>query len=251
MQTSSLVQLFSKTQIVFICFGVLAQLSFFDTLRYFFERGVWGYPRLGWVIPQKMVDVGLFELNSTVVLTLHAATSFLLYWAIICQLTVMLFVRPSAAKKRFHRFFGRTIAFVCLPIFVLLALLLNSQMIRSPANQLLFGVIPLLVIWGFTKAIVAARARDQTRHFDAVYLILMCLNAAAITRLCVGMLYGLGLSTTFLMQNQEPAAIGAILRTLLLILILGGSYLSCGRLAANYKPVLLLSVVWGVAIWLA
>ena len=92
---------------------------------------------------------------------------------------------------------------------------------------------------------------DQTRHLDAVYLILMYLNAAAITRLCMAMVYGLGLSTTFLMQNHEPAAIGAILRTLLLIFILGSSYLSCGRFTANHKPVLLLSLAWSVAIWLA
>lgn len=245
------VHLFSKTQIFFICLGVLAQCSFFDTLRYFFERGVWGYPRLGWVIPQKMVHFGLFELNSTVVLTVHAATSFLLYWAVLCQLAVMLFVRTSAAKKRFHRFFGRTIAYICVPIFALFAFVLNLQMIHSSANQLLFGVIVLLVIWGFAQAIQAARSHELTRHLDAVYLILMCLNAAAITRLCMGMLYGLGLSTTFLMQNQEPAAIGAILRTLLLILILGGSYLSCDRLGANYKPLLFLSLVWGAALWIA
>ena len=251
MQTPHLVQLFSKTQIFFICLGVLAQGSFFDTLRYFFERGVWGYPRLGWVIPQKQIQFGLFELNSTTVLTLHGATSFLLYATVICQLAVMLFLRPSAAKIRFHRFFGRTLAFVGVPIFALFALILNSQMIHSSANQLLFGVIVMLIIWGFTQAILAARAHDQTRHLDAVYLILMCLNAAAITRLCMGMLHGLGLSTTFLMQHQEPAAIGAILRTLLLILILGGSYLSCGRLQANYKPVLFLSVVLGAGIWLA
>lgn len=244
-------QLFSKTQIFFICLGVLAQCSFFATLWYFFERGVWGYPRLGWVIPQKMVRFGLFELNSTVVLTLHAATSFLLYWAVHCQLAVMLFVRPSATKKRFHRLFGRTIAFAGLPTFVLFALVLNFQMIQSSANQLLFGVIVLLIIWGFALAIQAARRHELTRHLDAVYLILMCLNAAAITRLCMGMLHGLGLSTTFLMQNQEPAAIGAILRTLLLILILGGSYLSCDRLSVNYKPLLFLSLVLGVALWIA
>jgi len=249
--TTNIFQLFSKTQIFFICLGVLAQVSFFDTLRYFFERGVWGYPRLGWVIPQKIVDFGFFELSSTVVITMHAATSFLLYAAVLCQLAVMLFVRPSAAKLRFHRLFGRTIAFVCLPIFAFFALVLNSQMIHSTANQLLFGVIPVLVTWGFVQAILAARNRDQIRHVDAVYLIIMCLNDAAITRLCVGLLYGLGLSTTFLMQNQEPAAIGAILRTFLLILILVGSYLSCHRLKANYKPIVGLSIVWIVALWIA
>jgi hypothetical protein len=251
MHTPRIVQLFSKTQIFFICLGVLAQVSFFDTLRYFFERGVWGYPRLGWVIPQKQIQFGLFELNSTTVLTLHGVTSFLLYAAVICQLAVMLFVHPSAAKTRFHRFFGRIVAFVGVPIFALFALILSSQMIYSSPNQLLFGVIVVLVVWGFVQAILAARAHDQIRHLDAVYLILMCLNAAAITRLCMGMLHGLGLSTTFLMQNQEPAAIGAILRTLILLLILAGSYLSCNRLKANYKPLLFLSLVWGVAIWLA
>jgi len=249
--TTRVFQLFSKTQIFFICFGLVAQLSFFDTLRYYFERGVWGYPRLGWVIPEKVVTFGLFELSSIAVITLHAATSFLLYAAMIGQLGIMLFVRPSDAKTRFHRLFGRTIAFVLLPIFALFALVLNSQMIQSTANQLLFGMIPALVTWGFVQAIFAARHHEQTRHLDAIYLIIICLNAAAITRLCMGMLYGMGLSTTFLMQNHEPAAIGAILRTFLLILILSGSYLSCDRFKDNYKPILFLSVVWGVAIWLA
>ena len=249
--TTLIFQLFSKTQIFFICFGLLAQVSFFDTLRYFFERGVWGYPILGWVIPEKVVTFGFFELSSIAVITLHAASSFLLYFAVLGQLGVMLFVRPSAAKLRFHRLFGRTIAFVLLPIFAFFALVLNSQMIQSTANQLLFGVIPVLITWGFVQAIVAARAHDQTRHLDAIYLIIICLNAAAITRLCVGMLYGMGLSTTFLMQNQEPAAIGAILRTFLLIAILIGSYLSCHRLKANYKPVLFLSIALIIALWLA
>ncbi len=244
-------QLFSKTQIFFICFGLVAQLSFFDTLRYYFERGVWGYPRLGWVIPEKVVTFGFFELNSIVVITLHAASSFLLYFAVLGQLSVMIFMRPSDVKILFHRLFGRTIAFVLLPIFAFFALILNSQMIQSSANQILFGVIPVLITWGFAQAIFAARSHDQTRHLDAIYLIIICLNAAAITRLCVGMLYGMGLSTTFLMQNQEPAAIGAILRTFLLIAILIGSYLSCERFKANYKPILFLSIVWGVALWLA
>ncbi|MBZ1351001.1 DUF2306 domain-containing protein [Alcaligenaceae bacterium LF4-65] len=248
---TNIIQLFSKTQIFFICLGVLAQISFFDTLRYFFERGVWGYPKLGWLIPQKIVHLGFFEVNSTTVITLHAATSFLLYGGVLCQLGIMLFVRPSPAKARFHKLFGRTLAFVCLPIFALFALILNSQMIQSPANQLLFGVIPLLVLWGFIQAICAARSHDQTRHIDAVYLILMCLNAAAITRLCVGLLYAAGLSTTFLMQNQEPAVIGPIFRTVLLILILSASYLSCDRFKANYKPILLLGTFLGVAIWVA
>ena len=124
-------------------------------------------------------------------------------------------------------------------------------MIHSSANQILFGVIVLLIIWGFGLAIHAALKHDQTGHLDAVYLILMCLNAAAITRLCMGLLYAAGLSTTFLLPNHQPAAIGAILRTLLLILILVCSYLSCGRLKANYKPLLFLSIVWGVALWIA
>jgi hypothetical protein len=249
--TTRIFQLFSKTQIFFICLGLLAQLSFFDTLRYFFERGVWGYPRLGWVIPEKVVTFGLFELSSIAVITLHAASSFLLYFAVLGQLGVMLFVRPSAAKLRFHRLFGRTIAFALLPIFAFFALILNTQMIQSTANQLLFGVIPVLITWGFAQAIFAARAHDQARHLDAIYLIIICLNAAAITRLCMGMLYGIGLSTTFLMQNQEPAAIGAILRTFLLIAILIGSYLSCERFKANYKPILFLSIALIVALWLA
>lgn len=249
--TTRVFQLFSKTQVFFIVLGLVAQLSFFDTLRYYFERGVWGYPRLGWVIPEKVVTFGFVELSSIVVITLHAATSFLLYAAMFGQLGVMLLMRPSDAKMRFHRLFGRTIAFALLPIFALFALVLNSQMIQSSTNQLLFGVIPALVTWGFVQAIFAARQHEQTRHLDAIYLIIMCLNAAAITRLCMGMLYGMGLSTTFLMQNHEPAAIGAILRTFLLIVILSGSYLSCDRLKDNYKPILFLSIVWGVAIWLA
>ncbi len=258
-------KIFSKTQTFFICFGIVAQLSFVESIRYFLDRGAWGYPRLGWVIPNRGLDLGLFELSSNLMLSLHAITSFALYAAILAQLGIMLYWNPSVnpsvkhsespslvastSKIKFHRLFGRTIICVLLTLFVVIALILNAQLIHRLTNQILFGVIPVMVTYGLIKAVHAIRHRDQTSHIDAIFLVIMCLNAAPITRLCMGLFYAAGIPTTFLMQNHEPTVLGAIVRTFLIILILFFSYLSCDRLKRNVQPIVFLAAVLGVAIW--
>lgn len=262
-----MLKIFSKTQTFFICFGLLAQLSFVETIRYFLDRGAWGYPRLGWVIPNKLLNLGFFELSSNFMLSLHAITSFALYAAIIAQLGLMIYLSPSVNpsvnaslslpltsltnKIKFHRLFGRTIICVLLPLFVVIALILNAQLITRLTNQILFGVIPVMVVYGMIKAVHAIQNRDQASHIDAIFLVIMCLNAAPITRLSMGALYAAGFPSTFLMQNHEPNVIGAIVRTFLIILILFFSYLSCGRLKHNVQPIIFLTAVLGGAIWVA
>jgi len=244
---------------------MLAQLSFVETIRYFLDRGAWGYPRIGWIIPNRVLNLGLFELSSNLMLSLHAITSFALYAAILVQLGIMVYVNPSvnpsvdhsvlpaltpsSNKVKFHRLFGRTIICVLLPLFVAIALILNAQLISRLTNQILFGVIPVMVVYGLIKAVHAIRHQDQASHIDAIFLVIMCLNAAPITRLCMGVFYAAGFPTTFLMQNHEPTVLGAIVRTFLIILILFFSYLSCGRLKRNYQPIVFLAAVLGVAIW--
>ena len=269
--------IFSRTQTFFICFGIVAQLSFVESIRYFLDRGAWGYPRLGWVIPNRVLDLGLFELSSNLMISLHAITSFALYGAVLVQLGIMIYVRPSVSstcsptssqavspafssavspalhtatnKIKFHRLLGRTIIFVLLPLFVVFALILNVQLIHRLTNQILFGVIPVMVTYGFVKALHAIRHRDQASHIDAIFLVIMCLNAAPITRLCVGVFYAAGFPSTFLMQNHEPTVLGAVVRTFLIILILFFSYLSCERLKRNVQPIVFLAAVLGVALW--
>jgi hypothetical protein len=242
------VPLFTKTQIFFIWFGILAQVSYFESIRYFFQRQVWGYPRLGWVIPNEIVKFGGFEVNSNSLLTLHVATSVMLYGALLIQLCLMLFVPNSPHKLRAHRTLGFTIVGVLLPVFVFLALIVDLILIKNPTNQILFAVIPVMITYGFFKVVHGIRASDTARHIDGIFLILLCLNAAAITRLSVGMLYVSGFPVSFLFENHEPIAFAAITRTVLLIVILALGFSSSNRLIMNKNPLLFLALVLGVSV---
>lgn len=244
------VRFFTKAQISFIWFGILAQFSYFESIRYFFQRKVWGYPRLGWVIPNEIVNVAGLDVNSNSLLTLHVATSLLLYAAMLLQLCLMLLVPNSPLKLRAHRTLGVTIVGVLLPVFVFLALVVDLILIKNPTNQILFGVIPAMITYGFFKVVLGIRASDTARHIDGIFLILilMCLNAAAITRLVVGMLYVSGFPVSFLFENHEPIAFAAITRTILLILILAIGFSSSNRLIINKYPLLFLALVLGASV---
>jgi hypothetical protein len=244
-------KVFTRTQIVFLCFGLLSQLTFFPTIQYYLERGVWGYPRLSWVIANQSIPVLWFEISSNALLSTHVVSSYALYAALLLQLGLMLWGKRSAQTIKFHRTLGTSIICVLLPVFVFCALMLDVHLIKNPVNQILFAVIPAMITFGLLKALHTIRAGNKTGHVDAIFLVLICINAASITRLVMGMLYLAGIPVTFLFYNHEPTILAAIIRTFLVILMLMISYYTCGRFKQNMFPMLMLSIVLGLAIWIA
>ena len=123
-------------------------------------------------------------------------------------------------------------------------------MARNPANQLLFGIIPVLVCYGMLAGFFGIRAERKVRHIDGMFLAVIMLNAAPTVRIVTGILYASGVPIGSLIVDQEANPAVSIVRTIIILAILAASYLSCGRLKQNRIPLYLLAAVVPCAVWL-
>ena len=244
-------RIFSRTQVFFICFGVLSHLSIYFTVANFFNTGKWGYPRLGWIIPERAISIAGFQFSSNTLLSYHVLSSYCLYFGLLAQLCLMGIVRRTGLTIHVHRVIGSVLLLVALPAFVVFAATLDMTMARNPANRLLFGIIPVLVCYGMLAGFSGIRAGRRIQHIDGMFLAVILLNAAPTIRILTGILYASGVPIGWLIVDQEANPALAIARTILILAILAASYLSCGRLKQNRIPLYLLAAVVPCAVWLS
>ena len=242
--------IFSRTQVFFICFGALSHLTIFFTVANFFNTGNWGYPRLNWVIADRVISIAGFRFSSNTLLSYHVLSSYCLYFGLLAQLCLMGIVRRTGLPIRVHRVIGGALLLVALPAFVVFAATLDMTMARNPANQLLFGIIPVLVCYGMLAGFFGIRAERKVRHIDGMFLAVIMLNAAPTVRIVTGILYASGVPIGSLIVDQEANPAVSIVRTIIILAILAASYLSCGRLKQNRIPLYLLAAVVPCAVWL-
>ncbi len=244
-------RIFSRTQVFFICFGALSHVTIFFTVANFFNTGNWGYPRLNWVIADRAISLGGFQVSSNTLLSYHVLSSYCLYFGLLAQLCLMGIVHRTELTIRIHRVLGGALLLVALPAFVVFAATLDMTMARNPANQLLFGIIPVLVCYGMLAGFFGIRAGRKIRHIDGMFLAVIMLNAAPTVRIVTGILYASGVPIGRLIVDQEANPTVAIVRTIIILAILVASYLSCGRLKQNRIPLYLLAAVVPCAAWLS
>ena len=244
-------RIFSRTQVFFICFGALSHVTIFFTVANFFNTGNWGYPRLNWVIADRAISLGGFQVSSNTLLSYHVLSSYCLYFGLLAQLCLMGIVHRTELTIRIHRVLGGALLLVALPAFVVFAATLDMTMARNPANQLLFGIIPVLVCYGMLAGFFGIRAGRKIRHIDGMFLAVIMLNAAPTVRIVTGILYASGVPIGRLIVYQEANPTVAIVRTIIILAILVASYLSCGRLKQNRIPLYLLAAVVPCAAWLS
>ena len=244
-------RIFSRTQVFFICFGALSHVTIFFTVANFFNTGNWGYPRLNWVITDRAISLGGFQVSSNTLLSYHVLSSYCLYFGLLAQLCLMGIVHRTELTIRIHRVIGGALLLIALPAFVVFAATLDMTMARNSANQLLFGIIPVLVCYGMLAGFFGIRAGRKIRHIDGMFLAVILLNAAPTIRILTGILYASGVPIGWLIVDQEANPALAIARTILILAILAASYLSCGRLKQNRIPLYLLAAVVPCAVWLS
>lgn len=235
-------KIFSSTQIFFIFFGIIAQLSFVETIKNYLNTGNWGYPRLGWTITNRIISLGWIEISSNSIITYHLIASYSLYLSLLLQLCIMLFFRRSAIKLYVHRSLGIIITLILLPIFLCASLTLDIFIIKNLTNKILIGIIPIMILYSVVTSVLAIQSSNKKAHVDGIYTTLILLNAASIFRLLIGVAFISGVPIDLLFTNNEPNHIAAIIRTLLVIGVLTVSFYSCNRLKQNRFTLITLSV---------
>ncbi len=227
------INIFSRTQLFFIGFGIFAQLSFVETIKNYLKTGNWGYPRLGWTITNRIISFGWFDLSSNSIITYHLMASYGLYLSLLLQIYIMLFFKYSKIKRYLHKTLGFIIVFLILPIFLCCSLSLDILLIKNLTNKILIGIIPILIFSSLVKSVLSIQSGNKNAHVDGIFTALILLNAASVFRLLIGALFIAGVPTGLLFTDNEPNHIAAIARTLLVIAILIISFYSCNRLKQN------------------
>ena len=238
-------RIFSNTQIFFICFGLLSHLIIFVTIFNFSQTGYWGSTRLNWIITNRLLDLGLFQISSNTLISIHVLTSYCLYFGLLLQICLMSFAPRKQITIALHRAIGSIIVCLALPAFVVPALLLQTYLIKNPLSQVLFSVIPLIVCYGLVSAVCAIRSGNAAKHVDGVFVAVILLNAPSIFRIATAALYLTGTPVDLLIIDNEPNPLLAMIRTVIIIVILTISFISTGRLRQNWIPILLLAAALG------
>ena len=211
----------------------------------FSQTGHWGSARLNWIIANRLLDLGLFQISSNALIGVHVLTSYCLYFGLLLQICLMSFAPRKKVTITLHRAIGLTVVCLALPAFVVPALLLQTYLINNPLNHVLFSVIPLIVCYGLASAVCAIRSGNAAKHVDGVFVAVILLNAPPIFRIATAALYLTGSPADMLIIDNEPNPLLAMIRTVIIIFILTISFISTGRLRQNWVPVLLLAAVLG------
>lgn len=233
----NLLRILTRTQVFVIALGIIAQLSFVATIKHYLITGNWGYPRIGWIIPNQVISFGWLHIPSDALITYHLISGYCLYLGLLFQFCLMLFLKRNIAIIRIHRALGALIIFLALPFFLILSLALAGFLIHNPINKLLFAIIPMLIAYGLVKGFLAAQHDKKECHVDGMFLALVLMNTASVFRILIGILFLIGIPTQYLFSNGEPNHIAALGRTILMILILIIGFKSSGRLTKNKLPI--------------
>jgi hypothetical protein len=236
------INIFSGTQLFFIGFGILAQLSFVETIKNYLKTGNWGYPRFGWTITNQIISIGWFDISSNSIITYHLMASYGLYLGLLLQICIMMFLKDSKNKLYIHKSLGFILVFIVLPIFLCFSLALDIFLIKNLTNKILMGIIPIMIFCSIVKSVLSIQYGNKNAHVDGIFTVLILLNAASVFRLLIGVLFIAGVPVEILFANNEPNHIAAIARTLLVIAILTISFHSCNRLKQNRFTIISLTI---------
>ena len=74
----------------------------------FSQTGHWGSARLNWIIANRLLDLGLFQISSNALIGVHVLTSYCLYFGLLLQICLMSFAPRKKVTITLHRAIGLT-----------------------------------------------------------------------------------------------------------------------------------------------
>lgn len=231
----------SRTQFVLVCVAFGSNLIFIPSVSYFVKDGTWGGGSAATQLPDPEVSILGMTVSSYTLITCHAAAALVLAAAFFSQFILARRGVRSARLVAAHRAIGPIILCTLLPLFVIFALSLSLWVISTPFNTVMFTVLPVMIVYGVVRALVGLRRGDRDLHADSMFLAFLLLESAPIYRIVMIVFERLGGQA--LAPNGEPVDAGALIRTVVVLLLLAWGYWSCGRLRRNLLPLALIGLV--------
>lgn len=227
----------NSVQKAFIFFGLAAHVIFIPTIQGYLTAGQWGSPRVGWIIPNRVFDIHGLMVHADAIITAHAISVYFLLILMLAQFGIMVYAKRSSTLISIHRVIGTITFCVALPIFCLFAGTLTAYSIQTPFNKVLFGILPVLIFYAMCKGVYEIRKGNLLLHADAMFLAFTLLNAGPIYRIAAAILLFVTHEPFSTSITKDPNDSGAILRTLIVLMMLVVSYYSSGRLRKNVFPI--------------
>ena len=230
----------NSVQKFLIFFGIASQFIFIPTIRNYFATGEWGSPKTGWSIPDRLFDIHGFMVYADSLITAHALSVYFLLILMLAQFGMMVYAKRTPQIISTHRIIGITTFCLALPIFCLFAGTTVAYSIQTPFNKVLFGILPVLIFYAMCKGVYEIRKGNLLLHADAMFLAFTLLNAGPIYRLAAGILFLTTHEPLSTSSTGDPNDSGALLRTIIVLIMLIISYYSSGRLKKNIFPIAVL-----------
>jgi hypothetical protein len=238
----------SRTQFRLICFAFVANLVFIPSISTHVLHGTWGGHSAMNHLPDSVVSLLGFSIESYTLIAWHAAAALTLATAMFAQFVLAHREVRSERAVAVHRTLGPLILCTLLPAFVLFALSLSLGAIHTPFNHVMFTVLPVMILYAIFRALVGLRRGDRVLHADSMFLAFMLLESAPVYRIV--MFFFLWLGGPLLAPNGEPIDGGALFRTLIVLGLLTFGYWSAGRLRRNLLPLVLIGSVLALSLML-
>ena len=230
----------NSVQKAFIFFGLASHFIFTPTIRNYLATGEWGSPKTGWTIPDRLFDIHGFMVHADTLITAHALSVYFLLILMVAQFGMMVYAKRTPQIISIHRIIGTTAFCLALPIFCLFAGTAAAYSIQTPFNKVLFGILPVLIFYAMCKGVYEIRKGNLLLHADAMFLAFTLLNAGPIYRLAAAILYLTTHEPLSTSVTRDPNDSGALLRTIIVLIMLIVSYYSSGRLRKNIFPIAVL-----------
>ena len=236
----------SRTQFRLICFAFIANLVFIPSISTHVMQGTWGGHSAMNHLPDSMVSLLGFSVESYTLIAWHAAAALALAAAMFAQFVLAHREVRSARAVAVHRVLGPLILVTLLPVFLFFALALSLAVIHTPFNHVMFTVLPVMILYAVVRALIGLRRGDRVLHADSMFLAFMLLESAPVYRIV--MFFFLWLGGPVLAPNGEPVDGGALFRTLIVLALLTFGYWSAGRLRRNLLPLVLIGSVLALSL---
>ena len=236
----------SKIQFRIVCFAFAANLAFIPSISAHLTYGTWGGRSTATHLPDTQESFLGFSVSSYTLITWHAAAAFLFAVALFTQF-ILTHRRVKADRAiAAHRTLGPIILFTLWPVFTVFAFSMSLRVIQTPFNQVMFTVLPVMIIFAVVRALVGLRRGDRDLHADSMFLAFLLLESAPVYRIVMFVFAKLGGQT--LAANGEPVNAGALFRTLIVLALLTLGYWSCRRLRRNLLPLVLIGSVLALSL---
>ena len=232
----------SRTQFWLLCVAFASNLIFVPIFGNYAKTDQWGARGTTEIIPNNQLDVLGVHVSTNTLILCHASAALLLAACFLVQFILIRSKGRTPGRMAAHRTVGTVTLCGTAPLYAFFAVLLCFYVIQTPFNRVMYLFLPVMIAYGLVVGFMGYRRGDRIRHADSMFLAVLLLESAPIYRvIAIGMIKA---GVQVIAPNGETIDGGAIIRTIVVLILLVVGYLSAHRLKRNLLPLGVITTVF-------